>query len=329
MLAFETLKEQIFSITNEDSFNSVALELFELHKKENPIYRKFVLSLPESFHNATHYSKIPFLPISFFKSHKILLEKQETKTIFKSSATTGSIQSLHYVPDPDWYLENSLRIFKHFYGNINDYCILALLPSYLEREGSSLIYMAKELIAQSHHERSGFYLDDHALLKRQLEDLKKQEQKTILLGVSFALVEFSEKYSIDFPELIVMETGGMKGRRKEMIRDELHAILKAGFGVPSIHSEYGMTELFSQAYSKKDGLFSLPPWMKIMIRDANDPFALLKDEEAGGINIIDLANIYSCPFIATQDLGKHHADAFEILGRFDNSDIRGCNLLVV
>ena len=329
MLAFDTLKEQIFSVTNEDSFNSVALKLFEIHKKDNPVYREFVFSLPEVFHLPDHYSRIPFLPISLFKTHKILLEKQEAKTIFKSSATTGAVQSLHYVPDPEWYLENSLRIFKHFYGNINDYCILALLPSYLERDGSSLIYMAQELISQSHHAGSGFYLNEHGLLKRQLEELKKQKQKTILLGVSFALVEFSEKYSIDFPELIVMETGGMKGRRKEMIRDELHEILKSGFGVKSIHSEYGMTELFSQAYSKKDGIFSLPPWMKIMIRDANDPFSYLANEEAGGINIIDLANIYSCPFIATQDLGKHHAGGFEILGRFDNSDIRGCNLLVV
>ena len=222
-----------------------------------------------------------------------------------------------------------MRIFKSFYGDVKDYCILALLPSYLEREGSSLVLMAKELIEESKHSMSGFYLADLGQLNQHLLTLKSQKQKTILLGVSFALLDFAEKFTIDFPELIVMETGGMKGQRKELIREELHQILKSAFGVSSIHSEYGMTELFSQAYSTKDGQFKTPPWMKIIIRDSNDPFALLKENEVGGMNILDLANIYSCPFIATQDLGKISEQGLEILGRFDNSDIRGCNLLAV
>ncbi len=329
MLNFDTLKKRIFSIDNEDSFSSVALDLFELHKKHNSVYREFIFSLPKAFQKPDYYKQIPCLPIELFKSRKILLDDQETLIAFKSSGTTGSIQSVHHVSDPKWYIENSKRIFSSFYGDINNHCIIALLPSYLERDGSSLVLMANELIEESKHSMSGFYLADLEQLYQHLLTLKSQKQKTILLGVSFALLDFAEKFKIDFPELIVMETGGMKGQRKELIREELHQILKNAFGVASIHSEYGMTELFSQAYSTSMGQFQTPPWMKIIIRDSNDPFALLKENEVGGMNIIDLANIYSCPFIATQDLGKTSELGFEILGRFDNSDIRGCNLLAL
>lgn len=328
MQFIDDIKKSILSIDNEERFNLVALSLFKLHVKSNPVYREFIHSLPKTYHHPASYLEIPCLPISFFKSKKIILEGFEPNLFFSSSGTTGSTTSKHYVSDLNWYLENSLRIFDSFYGNVENYCVLALLPSYLEREGSSLIEMANDLINRSKHTKSGFYLDDLSSLHEELETLKEQGQKTILLGVSFALLEFIEKYSIDFPELIVMETGGMKGRRKELIREELHSELKKGFKVDSIHSEYGMTELFSQAYSKKEGIFHSPPWMKLLIRDSNDPFSYLGENEVGGINIIDLANIYSCPFIATQDLGKTTHNGTEILGRFDNSDIRGCNLLV-
>lgn len=322
------LKKHILAINNEEKFNSVALTLYDLHAFKNPVYRRFIQGLPESFRKPKHYKEIPFLPISFFKNKRILLEGLESKQVFQSSGTTGSITSKHYVPDPDWYIENSLRIFSEFYGDIQDYCILALLPSYLERTGSSLIVMANELINRSNHRLSGFYLNNLYDLYKHLTELKNAGQKTILLGVSFALLDFCEEYQLDFPDLIIMETGGMKGRRKELIREDLHTILKGSFNVKQIHSEYGMTELLSQAYSKQDGIFNCPPWMKVLIRDSNDPFTYLPDNAVGGVNIIDLANFASCPFIATQDLGKKHPLGFEILGRFDNSDIRGCNLLI-
>jgi len=239
------------------------------------------------------------------------------------------INSRHLVTDVTWYKESFRRAFDLFYGGIHDYCVLALLPSYLEREGSSLIYMAEDLVKQSENPDSGFYLYNHDDLFAQLKRQQKAKKPTLLIGVTFALLDFVERYSIDFPELIVMETGGMKGRRKEMIREELHQTLCKGFGVNTIHSEYGMTELLSQAYSNGDGIFNCPPWMKIIIRDPNDPMTLLDNDKTGGINVIDLANINSCSFIATQDLGKFYKDgSFEVLGRFDNSDIRGCNLLI-
>jgi hypothetical protein len=239
------------------------------------------------------------------------------------------VTSSHYVTDVTWYTESFRKAFTLFYGDVKDYTVLALLPSYLEREGSSLIYMATDLIKESAKLDSGFYLYNHEELYGQLKKQRKEEKPTLLIGVTFALLDFTEKYNLNFPELIVMETGGMKGRRKEMIREELHGLLCKGFGTENIHSEYGMTELLSQAYSKGKGIFNCPPWMKIMIRDPNDPLSNLGNEKTGGINIIDLANINSCSFIATQDLGKIYADnSFEILGRFDNSDIRGCNLLI-
>lgn len=329
MTEFDEIKKEIINIKSEQNFNQLALAIFQIHRTKNPIYKQFVDSLPIRFRKPENYKSIPFLPIEFFKSNRIIIDGCEPEIIFESSGTSGQERSKHYVSDRSWYIENSLRNFKHFYGDLNDYCVLALLPSYLEREGSSLVLMAEKMIEKSGHPLSGFYLDDFALLEQHLLKLKDEGQKTILIGVSFALLEFSEMKSLKFPELIVMETGGMKGRRKEMIREELHHELKKGFGVECIHSEYGMTELLSQGYSKGKGVFQSPPWMKFLIRDSNDPLTLLDYNQTGGINVIDLANIYSCPFIATQDLGRQSKLGTEILGRFDNSDIRGCNLLVI
>ena len=248
---------------------------------------------------------------------------------FTSSGTTGMITSSHYISDVSWYTESFRKAFQLFYGDIQNYTLLALLPSYLEREGSSLIYMTDDLIRQSCNPDSGFFLYNHDELYQLLKKQQQMQKPTLLIGVTFALLDFIENYNLNFPELIVMETGGMKGRRKEMIREELHAQLCKGFGVGAIHSEYGMTELLSQAYSKGKGIFNCPPWMKIITRDTNDPMSRLGHDKTGGINVIDLANSNSCSFIATQDLGRVYADSsFEVLGRFDNSDIRGCNLLV-
>lgn len=274
-------------------------------------------------------AQIPFLPISFFKTHTIQSNTAQPETIFTSSGTTGIITSRHFVTDIDWYRQSFRKAFELFYSDIKKYAILALLPSYLEREGSSLIYMADDLIKQSENPDSGFYLYNHDELYHKLISQQQAGKPTLLIGVTFALLDFVEQYQINFPELIVMETGGMKGRRKEMIREELHAQLCAGFNVSAIHSEYGMTELLSQAYSKGNGIFNCPQWMQVLIRDTNDPLSLIGQGKTGGINVIDLANINSCSFIATQDLGKQYADgSFEVLGRFDNADIRGCNLLI-
>lgn len=250
--------------------------------------------------------------------------------IFTSSGTTGAKTSQHVVTDISLYEKSFLKAFEHFYGPVSHYCILALLPAYLEREGSSLVYMVDSLITKSRHSNSGFYLNNLDDLKKQLMLLQKKGQKTLLIGVSFALLDLAETMRFPLKNTIVMETGGMKGRRREMIRSELHQILKNAFGVEQIHSEYGMTELLSQGYSKGHGIFNCPPWMKVLIRDTEDPLSIQKSGKNGGINIIDLANLNSCPFIATQDLGKVHPNgSFEVLGRFDHSDIRGCNLMVV
>ena len=273
-------------------------------------------------------SDIPFLPIEFFKTHQIKTGDFEHEETFLSSGTTGANHSKHLVKDLSLYEDSYINAFKQFYGNIEDYCVLGLLPSYLERKGSSLIYMVDDLIRRSNHNESGFFLDNQAELIEILKKNVENNQKTILFGVSFALLDLAESYQIDLSDVIIMETGGMKGRRKELTRTELHAIYKNSFGVANIHSEYGMTELLSQAYSKGNGLFKTPRWMKVLIRDINDPFSYLQVNKTGGINVIDLANINSCSFIATQDLGKYSAEGFEVLGRFDNSDLRGCNLLI-
>jgi phenylacetate-coenzyme A ligase PaaK-like adenylate-forming protein len=322
-------KQQVFSISNEKEFTETALEIFRFQAQNCTIYREFITNLKVDIDSVKHIDQIPFLPISFFKSHEILSSTGEVEVTFTSSGTTGMINSQHLVTDVSWYEESFRKAFDLFYGGIKNYTILALLPAYMEREGSSLIYMAEDLVERSQNPDSGFYLYNHTDLYQQLKKQQQAKKPTLLIGVTFALLDFVEHHPIDFPELIVMETGGMKGRRKEMIREELHQTLYKGFGVDAIHSEYGMTELLSQAYSKGDGIFNCPPWMKVITRDTNDPISNLSNDKTGGINVIDLANINSCSFIATQDLGKVYADgSFEVLGRFDNSDIRGCNLLI-
>lgn len=322
-------KQQVFSIKEEQQFNDIALQIFR-HQAENcAIYSEFISGLKIDPLNVHQVSQIPFLPIEFFKSHTVLNTANPVQITFTSSGTTGVITSSHHIADVSWYIESFRTAFGLFYGDIEDYTVLALLPSYLEREGSSLIYMADDLIKQSKNPESGFFLYNHDELYHQLKKQQEAQKPTLLIGVTFALLDFIENYTLNFPQLIVMETGGMKGRRKEMIREELHEQLCKGFGVDAIHSEYGMTELLSQAYSKGLGIFNCPPWMKIITRDTNDPMSIIYDGKAGGINVIDLANVNSCSFIATQDLGKIYADnSFEVLGRFDNSDIRGCNLLI-
>lgn len=322
-------KQQVFSINNKQQFVDTALQVFRFQAQNCRVYHEFITNLKVDIDAVKQIEQIPFLPISFFKSHKIVSNTDEQQVTFTSSGTTGTINSSHLVTDLSWYEESFRKAFHIFYGDIKDYCILALLPSYLEREGSSLIYMAEDLVEQSQNPDSGFFLYNHDDLFQQLKKQQLANKPTILIGVTFALLDFVEHYPVDFPELIIMETGGMKGRRKEMIREELHQVLCKGFGVDTIHSEYGMTELLSQAYSTGSGIFDCPPWMKIITRDTNDPISNLDNEKTGGINVIDLANINSCSFIATQDLGKVYADdSFEVLGRFDNSDIRGCNLLI-
>ena len=320
----------IFSIDSETEFLSVSLEVFRFQFSNNPIYRRFCELLQKDPKQIDELQKIPFIPIDFFKSERLLSSKAPIEKIFSSSGTTGKNTSKHYVTDLSLYEQSFTKAFSHFYGNIQDYAVLALLPSYLEREGSSLIYMADDLIKKSKHSNSGFYLNNLSDLRKTLISLDNSGQKVLLIGVSFALLDLVEEYKFQLKNTIIMETGGMKGRRKEMIRTELHEILMKGFGTSHIHSEYGMTELLSQAYSKGNGIFECPPWMQILIRDPEDALTYLPEGKTGGINVVDLANINSCSFIATQDLGKIHEDtSVEILGRFDNSDIRGCNLMVL
>lgn len=313
----------------ELDFDQAAMETFRFQALRNPIYKKFLSLLGRSAAEVHCVDEIPFMPIQFFKDFQIKTTDFVPEKTFLSSGTTGSIQSRHLVKDLNWYVWSFREAFDYFYGPIEDYVVLALLPSYLEREGSSLIYMADDFIKTSKHKESGFYLNNRKELIENLNELEKSGKKTLLLGVSFALLDLVEEHPFSLKHTVVMETGGMKGRRKEMIREELHQVLATGFGVEHIHSEYGMTELLSQAYSKGKGVFQCPPWMKIKIRDTEDALTLLPEGKSGGINIIDLANRYSCSFLATQDLGRCIDDKnFEVLGRFDNSDIRGCNLLI-
>ena len=321
--------DRIFSISNEQEFRDLAQEVFRFQARENRVYSEYIKLLGVSPGSVSTLENIPFLPVEFFRDHKVITGSAIPENVFESSGTTSSLTSRHYVTDTGLYRESFLKGFELFYGKPSDYCIMALLPSYLERENSSLVYMAGELIRECGHPDSGFYLDDTESLIKTILKLGKTNQKIILLGVSFALADLAEKYPIQLQNTILMETGGMKGRRKEMTREELHNLLTSAFGVNSVHSEYGMTELLSQAYSKSDGIFHLPPWMKIFIRDPYDPLSLLERESSGGINIIDLANINSCSFISTQDIGKiTSGGGFRVLGRFDNSDIRGCNLML-
>jgi len=322
------LKERIFSIENNTEFEGLALEIFHYQAIQNKVYAEFIRLL-EIDHSTVHnISDIPFLPIQLFKSNKVICDGDGAEIIFTSSGTTGMASSKHYVKQATIYESSFTEGFKHFYGEPSDYCILALLPSYLEREGSSLIYMMDALIKLSAHPNSGFYLNQYDQLASTINHLKRSSKKILLLGVSFALIEFAEKCDLDLPKCVVMETGGMKGKRKEIVREELHGLLNNKFGTNKIHSEYGMTELLSQAYSNGDGLFKCPPWMRVLTRELNDPFKP-EIKRTGGINVIDLAYIYSCSFIATSDLGKvYHDHSFEVLGRFDNSDLRGCNLMI-
>ena len=322
--------KDIFNIKNETNFEQLTLEVFRFQFENNTIYRSFCDLLNIYHTDVKSIKEIPFLPIQFFKSHKVICNSFKEETIFSSSGTTGQTTSKHYVSNLTLYKESFLKGFNHFYGKIEDYTILALLPSYLEREGSSLIYMVEDLIKRSNSEKSGFYLNNLEDLRKVITEQENSNKKTLLIGVSFALLDLVENYQFQLKNTIVMETGGMKGRRKELIRSELHELLKKGFGVNKIHSEYGMTELLSQAYSIGNGIFKCPTWMRILTRDTEDALTILDSPQTGGINVIDLANLYSCSFIATQDLGKVYPDnSFEILGRFDTSDIRGCNLMVL
>ena len=320
---------QIFDPNNKINFENLALQVFKYQSVTCSVYANYLNQLGIDPNEINHYLQIPFLPIQFFRSHRIISAEKIDK-VFLSSGTTEGLQSRHYISDLNIYKLSYNSTFEIFYGDIKDYTILALLPSYLEREGSSLVFMVDDLIKKSNSSDSGFYLDDLDNLSVKLNQLNERNQKVLLIGVSYALLDLVTKFQFHLKNTIVMETGGMKGRRKEMIREELHKLLSKGFGVRRIHSEYGMTELLSQAYSKGNGLFETPPWMRIIVRDSEDPLTILPHSKTGGLNIVDLANINSCSFIATQDLGKTNADGtFEILGRFDNSDIRGCNLMVI
>jgi phenylacetate-coenzyme A ligase PaaK-like adenylate-forming protein len=325
----QPVQPEVFDISSIDDFNTVALKVFRYQAQHCAVYKEFLNGLNKDPLLIEKVKSIPFLPIEFFKSKKVITSDCESDIIFSSSGTTGLITSRHYVADISWYVESFRKAFTLFYGNVTNYCVLALLPSYLERDGSSLIYMVNDLIKESKNSNSGFFLYNHNELYQKLRQQQQRGQPVLLIGVTFALLDFTDRYQMNFPELIVMETGGMKGRRKEMIREELHAELNKGFGTEQIHSEYGMTELLSQAYSKGEGLFRCPPWMSILVRDTNDPLTLLPYNKTGGLNVIDLANVNSCSFIATQDLGRLYPDhSFEVVGRFDNADIRGCNLLI-
>jgi phenylacetate-coenzyme A ligase PaaK-like adenylate-forming protein len=321
---------EIFQKYNNAGFSEKSLEVFGYQSRNVPVYKQFIHHLGINPDTITSIDQIPFLPIDLFKSQKILVEGKVENLIFESSGTGGMERSRHYVADPLLYEQSFTETFRYFYGEPSEWCFIALLPSYLERGGSSLIYMCDHLIKLSGYKDSGFYLYDFESLAEKLVRLQNSGQKTLLIGVSFALYDFAEKYKIEIPDIVIMETGGMKGRKKEILRQELHDHIKTSFGVKSVHSEYGMTELFSQSYSLKDGIFSCPPWMKVFTAEIHDPFHLQAPGETGTLNIIDLANLNSCSFIATSDLGKTNVDgSFEVLGRLDNSDIRGCNLLVV
>jgi phenylacetate-coenzyme A ligase PaaK-like adenylate-forming protein len=330
-------------------FEELALEVFRFQAMQNPVYNKYLSFLRVNPLKINRLDKIPFLPIQFFKHHRVVADNAPTQMIFESSGTTGDTTSKHLVSDLPFYEYVSQKIFEQFYGPLTDYHILALLPSYLERNNSSLVYMVQSFIYRTYSRESGFYLNNIAQLLEKLHQLFNQQtnRKVLIIGVTFALLDLAESnedlaFMHQFKDrLVVMETGGMKGRRKELLREEVHEILTGAFGIEKIHSEYGMTELLSQGYSKGDGIFELPRTMKVLLREINDPFKIIptfnmpslinKDIVRGGINVIDLANIDSCSFIETQDLGAYNTDnqSFSIIGRFDNSDIRGCNLMVV
>ncbi len=314
---------------NAASFNKAVVEAFRFQLKESEIYRTFCQMLGKQNWQPGQIAEIPFLPISFFKTHSVVTTNFHSHIVFESSGTSQTIQSRHYVQSIELYEQSFFKAFELNYGKSENYCILGLLPSYLERQHSSLVYMVKRLMDKSHHPANGFYLNEWDKLYETLQQLNANKQPVILFGVTFGLLDFAEKYRLNCTDTIIIETGGMKGRREELTREEVHKLLKESFGVENVHSEYGMTELMSQAYSQRDGLFRCPPWMKVFVRDEYDP-QLIKTTGKGAINIIDLANIYSCCFIATDDVGEVYEDgSFKVLGRIDNSDIRGCSLLAL
>ncbi len=323
------ISDKIFSVQSQVEFNDLALEIFRYQYAHNIVYQDYVKSIGRDVYAVKTINDIPFLPVSFFKTHTIICgDKTKYNKIFTSSSTTSSMPSRHFVKDISVYISSFRKGIRYFYKDINEYCVLALLPSYLEREGSSLVFMADDLIKQSGHEKSGFYMDNYSELVQTLRLLQDRNQKILLLGVTYALLKQAEEHPMMLKDTIIMETGGMKGRREELPRSEIHTILKKAFGVSAIHSEYGMTELLSQGYSKGEGIFKCPPWMRIGIREIDDPFNVSFTCGRGAINIIDLANIYSCSFIATDDVGTLQGNGdFEISGRIDYSDIRGCNLM--
>ncbi|GEM51506.1 acyltransferase [Empedobacter brevis NBRC 14943 = ATCC 43319] len=322
--------KQIFSIQSEEDFQNAALEVFRYQAQENEVYKNFLNFLHVDYSTVKHTDDIPFLPIQFFKKYDLISGTRTVEKVFTSSGTTGMTTSKHLVTDLALYHYSLEKCFEQFYGPLSDYTIFALLPSYLERTGSSLIDMVEYWIEKSENEKSGFYLYNHHELYENLLAHEKTGKKAILIGVSFALLDFVKHYKMNLKHTIVMETGGMKGRKKEITREELHRILKEGFGTTEIHSEYGMTELLSQGYSRGDLTFKSPNWMRIIIRETEDPLRYVEEGKTGGVNVIDLANYNSISFIATDDLGKKiTSNQFEILGRFDHSDVRGCNLMIL
>lgn len=325
---FESLTAIVFNVKDDDMFEEAALRVYRYQFEHCSIYRDFARLLHRTPDRVATLGQIPFIPVEFFRDFRIISgELPPHHQVFESSGTMDMSTSKHYVSNLDLYHESLIRSFKLFWGEMSEYSLLALLPGYLERPNSSLVHMMRHLMRFTPHD-SGFFLHDHEALYNKLTNLKEQGQRTMLLGVSHALIDFAELHPIDFKDLIIIETGGMKGRREEIVREELHHRLKETFGVERVASEYGMTELLSQAWSVEKGSFKTPPWMRVIIRDPNDPFGRMPHKRTGGINVIDLANINSCSFIATQDLGRSNADGtFEVLGRFDNSDLRGCNLL--
>lgn len=329
------LEKRVFS-ASRDNFEDLAIELFHFQYNNNPVYHKYCNTLNVVATEVNSLQKIPFLPISFFKSHEIKTTNFTPEAVFESSGTTSTINSRHFIKDVSLYKKSFTTCFEQFYGSPQNKCILGLLPSYLERNNSSLVYMVNELIDLSNQNLSGFYLYNVEKLHSTLLHNEILKQPTLLIGVTYALLDFAEKYPMQLRHTIVMETGGMKGRREELTRKEIHRFLQKKLGVSLIHSEYGMTELLSQAYSKGDGIFHCPSWMKVLIREEDDPFTIylatdVKDKPiTGAINLIDLANIYTCSFIASSDIGRLNSNnSFEVLGRIDNSDIRGCSLMVL
>lgn len=321
------MQYEIFNIQTQSQFEEFALKVFNYQMKNNPIYTSFAKQILKN-KTPKNIFEIPFLPISFFKSKQIICKRRAIEEVFLSSGTTGQ-QSKHLVSDISMYKKSYLKSFELFYGDIKEYRFLSMLPNYRQRGSSSLIYMIDDLIKKSEHPESGFYLNNCENLSSTIEKLEKESKKTILFGVSYALLELAKNFPQKLEHTIIIETGGTKGEEKGMIKEELQEKLKMAFSLEKIHSEYGMTELLSQSYSNGNNIFKSPPWKRILIRDVNDPLSILDSWKTGGINIIDLANIYSCPFIATEDLGKTFDDGtFSVLGRFENSDLRGCNLLV-